>query len=102
MRRENPGNVPNIAYMDENGVFNVTRIEMIDLDDYDPYVEEFKLYPPIELMRGCKSRCKFCQVPWLFKAKVQYRSVEKAIDVTKAYIRAGYRRIRFILPIGFA
>lgn len=102
IKREKPGDVPNIAYMDESGEFNVTRIEMISLDDYDPHVEEFKLYPPIELMRGCKFRCKFCQVPWLFKAKVRYRSVEKAIEVSKAYVKAGYKRIRFILPIGFA
>lgn len=102
MRKEKPGNVPNIAYTSDNGDFIVTRIEMINLDDHNPYVEEFKLYPPIELMRGCKFRCKFCQVPWLFKAKVRYRSIEKALEISRAYTRAGYKRIRFILPIGFA
>ncbi|MCE4621887.1 MAG: TIGR04013 family B12-binding domain/radical SAM domain-containing protein [Desulfurococcales archaeon] len=102
MRKEKPGNVPNVAYTSDNGDFIVTRIEMINLDDYDPYVEEFNLYPPIELMRGCKFRCKFCQVPWLFKAKVRYRSIEKALEISRAYTRAGYKRIRFILPIGFA
>lgn len=102
LKREEPANVPNIAYRGYDGSFHVTRTELIDLDDYDPYVAEYGIYPPIELMRGCKYRCKFCQVPWLFKARVRYRSVSKAVEIARAYVRAGYRRIRFILPIGFA
>ena len=94
--------VPNIAYSPEPGVFRVTRIEHVDLDEYKPYSSELQLYPPIEIMRGCPYQCRFCQVPWLFKGRVRYRSVESVGEAVEAYVAAGRRRIRFIAPIGFA
>lgn len=100
-RGDGPGEAPNVAYR-EGDKFRVSRIEHINLDDYDPYVESFNLYPPIELMRGCWYRCKFCQVPWLYKARVRYRSLENALRISREYVRAGYTRVRFILPIGFS
>jgi B12-binding domain/radical SAM domain protein len=94
--------VPNIAYSPERGSFRVTRIEHVNLDEYKPYHEGLALYPPIEIMRGCPYRCRFCQVPWLFKARVRFRGLDAVLDAVKAYVAAGRRRIRFIAPIGFA
>ncbi|KSW12101.1 B12-binding domain/radical SAM domain-containing protein [Pyrodictium occultum] len=94
--------VPNIAYMEGGGVFRVTRIELVDLDDYRPYSSRYQLYPPLEIMRGCPYSCRFCQVPWLFKSRVRFRSPGRAVEAARAYIEAGRRRIRFIAPIGFA
>ncbi len=94
--------VPNIAYSPEPGVFRVTRIEHVDLDDYEPFHAGLSLYPPIEIMRGCPYRCRFCQVPWLFKARVRFRSPGRVAEAARAYVSAGRRRIRFIAPIGFA
>jgi B12-binding domain/radical SAM domain protein len=94
--------VPNIAYQPEPGVFRVTRIELVDLDSYKPFSTAFKLYPPIEIMRGCFYSCRFCQVPWLFKSRVRYRSPDSVAEAARAYVAAGRRRIRFVAPIGFA
>ncbi len=94
--------VPNIAYR-EGEKFVVTKIQHIDLDNYKGYTESFHLYPPIEIMRGCPYRCKFCQVPWLFKKKVRYRSLESVSRIVEHYVyKGGKRRIRFTAPIGFA
>ncbi|MEB3779162.1 MAG: TIGR04013 family B12-binding domain/radical SAM domain-containing protein [Desulfurococcales archaeon] len=93
--------VPNIAYR-EGDRYRTTRIELVDLDDYKPYSRLYSLYPPIEIMRGCQYRCTFCQVPWMFKSRVRFRSVESVGDSVKDYVRVGKRDIRFIAPIGFA
>ena len=93
--------VPNIAYR-ENGRFRVTRNVLVDLDSYKPHYPRLALYPPIEIMRGCPYKCRFCQVPWLFKATVRYRSIEAVAEAVRDYVAAGKRRIRFIAPVGFA
>ena len=94
--------VPNIAFSPEPGSFRVNRIEPVNLDEYPPYHRELGLYPPIEIMRGCPYRCRFCQVPWLFKARVRFRGLDAVEEAAKAYVAAGRRRIRFVAPIGFA
>ncbi len=93
--------VPNIA-LREGERFRVTKTVLVDLDDYDPHYPSLGLYPPIEIMRGCFYKCRFCQVPWLFKARVRYRSVERVAEAARDYVAAGKKRIRFIAPVGFA
>ncbi len=94
--------VPNIAYREDNGKFHVTKIRIIDLDNYPGYSKLAKIFPPIEIMRGCPYKCRFCQVPWLYKATVRYRSIEQVGEIVEEYIRNRKRRIRFVAPIGFA
>ena len=94
--------IPNVATFDGSR-FKVSRIVHVDLDEYPAYTRRYPLYPPIEIMRGCHYTCKFCQVPWLFKRRVRYRSVERVLEAVEHYVRAGgKRRIRFTAPIGFA
>ena len=95
------GEVPNIAYMDD-GRPRVNRQVLVDLDDYEPYSIEHGLFPPIEIMRGCTHRCKFCQVPWLFKSNVRFRTPDNVVQAAKVYVEHGKRHIRFIAPVGFA
>ncbi len=93
--------VPNIAYLEDDR-FKTTRISLADLDEYKPYHEGLGLYPPIEIMRGCMYRCRFCQVPWQFKSNVRYRSPARVHEAARAYVAQGRRDIRFIAPVGFA
>ncbi len=93
--------VPNIAFRDEDR-FVVTKFEYADLDYYPPHSKTASLYPPIEIMRGCNYKCAFCQVPWLFKARVRFRKPETVLAAVKDYIKAGKTRIRFVAPVGFA
>jgi B12-binding domain/radical SAM domain protein len=93
--------VPNVAFR-EDGRFRITRIELVDLDMYQPHAPSYSLYPPIEIMRGCPYRCKFCQVPWLFKSRVRFRSVDRVAEAARDYVMAGRKTVRFVAPIGFA
>ena len=93
--------VPNIAFM-ESGRPRVTRIKLASLDDYKPYSRRLRLTPPIEIMRGCSYRCKFCQVPYLFKQNVRYRSPERVFEAVDYYVSLGRKHIRFVAPVGLA
>ncbi len=93
--------VPNIAHM-SNGRPRVNRQVLVDLDDYEPYSVEHGLFPPIEIMRGCTHRCKFCQVPWLFKSNVRFRSPGNVVEAARVYVANSKRHVRFIAPVGFA
>ena len=95
------GEVPNIAYM-ADGRPRVNRQVLVDLDDYEPYSIEHGLFPPIEIMRGCTHRCKFCQVPWLFKSSVRFRTPDNVVKAARVYVDHGRRHIRFVAPVGFA
>ncbi len=92
--------VPNIGFMDGDTP-RITRIRLLeDIGLYDAHYEPLEMYPPIEIMRGCFYYCKFCQVPYMFKAKPRYRSLESILRSVRAWIRAGRRSIRFVAPIG--
>ena len=93
--------VPNVAYVD-GGRFRTGRVELVDLDEYKPHYPPKELYPPIEIMRGCGFKCRFCQVPWEFKSSVRYRSPRAVEEAVRDYVASGRRSIRFVAPIGFA
>jgi B12-binding domain/radical SAM domain protein len=60
----------------------------INLDAYCPYSESknFSLHPPIELMRGCSFRCRFCQVPYTY-GNPRFRSTESITKIVEHYIQ---------------
>ena len=76
----------------------------INLNEYNPYSDDknFPLHPPIELMRGCSFRCRFCQVPYTY-GNPRFRSVENITKIVEHYVQ--YFKplktsvdIRFIAP----
>ncbi|MHC1601101.1 MAG: methyl-coenzyme M reductase glutamine C-methyltransferase [Candidatus Nezhaarchaeales archaeon] len=47
----------------------------------------------IEVLRGCKGSCTFCQVPRLFGKKIRSRPLDKVIEEVKLFRRKGAYRI---------
>ncbi len=100
-----PHNIPGIAFLDEQKNLVITpKRAKIDLDKYCPYSAEaeFPLHPPIEIMRGCAFRCRFCQVPYLY-GNPRYRSISTIIKIVEHYYRYFHPLkeevdIRFIAP----
>lgn len=99
------------------GEGEITLKTMIDLSDNGvckgvfqgevvANLDEFKVFPrkmislgPIEIIRGCPSRCAYCQTPSLFPHKLRMRSPEMVSEEIKfALTRKGYADARFIAP----
>ncbi|MHA2345326.1 MAG: TIGR04013 family B12-binding domain/radical SAM domain-containing protein, partial [Candidatus Hodarchaeales archaeon] len=100
-----PHSVPGIAFLDEqNNVVTLSKRKYIDLNDFCPYSIDgsFPLHPPIEIMRGCAFRCRFCQVPYLY-GNPRYRSIDNIIKIVDHYYQYFHPLkkevdIRFIAP----
>jgi B12-binding domain/radical SAM domain protein len=104
-QKESTHNILGIAYQNSLGEFIRTPSrERIDLNDYCPYSDdtEFPLHPPIELMRGCAFRCRFCQVPYIY-GNPRFRSINAIVKIVEHYIDhfkplKKHTDIRFIAP----
>lgn len=86
-RREAVQDIPGISY--RNGTGDTRRTKMpdrVNLDDYPCYSDNanFPLHPPIELMRGCAFRCKFCQVPYMY-GNPRFRSIQNVVKIVRHY-----------------
>lgn len=91
--------VAGLGSLDEAGRFVRTRApERHDLDVYPSFAVDWGRFGPIEITRGCIYSCRFCQTPYLFKARFRHRS----IDDIRAHVRElrtrGMRYVRFLTP----
>ncbi len=97
--------IPGIGYLDsKKNLVRTPKRSRIDLNQYCPFSarEPFPLHPPIEIMRGCAFRCRFCQVPYMY-GNPKFRSIDailKIIDHYYHYFRPLKKQvdIRFIAP----
>ncbi len=85
------------AYLDGGRVIVRKRRRYVDLDKYPPYPSWRGWFCPIEIMRGCRSACYFCQVTYVFGAP-RYRSPETVLRLVEEMLRKGLRDARFIAP----
>lgn len=79
--------ISGIAYKNFKGkIVRTPSRERIDLNEFCPYSDDqrFPLHPPIELMRGCVFRCRFCQVPYVY-GNPRFRSIETVVSIVKHY-----------------
>lgn len=91
-----------ISFLDENQLIHCPKNEDIILDDYPPFAPQHELYSAIEITRGCKYRCKYCQTPNLFGRDVRYRSPENVIKWGKFLLTKRENwDFRFITPNAF-
>ncbi len=104
LRNKNPiTNLKGISFLDkEKNIQIQPRNEPIDLNDYPPFAPEKGLYSAIEITRGCKFGCTYCQVPSLFGKSVRYRSPENIIKWGKFLLsKRDIWDFRFISPNAF-
>lgn len=92
---------PGIGFLEDNSLRLTKRPDPIVLDDYPFLSPKRKLYPPLEISRGCSFGCTFCQVPKLFKHRTRHRSPEIILDVIKWMGTQKLNDIRFITPNSF-
>lgn len=94
----NPLGTKGIAYLDADRYLSNGWGERIDLNDYPPYAPKHRRFNPIEITRGCIYACKFCQTPFMFKARFRHRSVENICHYVQVMKDHGLTDVRFISP----
>jgi B12-binding domain/radical SAM domain protein len=90
--------VRGIAYLENGELKRNSKGETIDLNDYPPCASRFRKFGPIEITRGCIYACKFCQTPFVNKARFRHRSIENIAHYTRIMAANGLRDYRFLTP----
>jgi len=88
-----------LSHAAHGGIASAGRAESVaELDTFAPFVPARRLFGPIEITRGCIYACKFCQTPFLAKARFRHRSPANIAHWAGEIARAGLRDVRFVSP----
>ncbi len=97
------GAVAGLAWIGGDGALvRSAPAERHELDRYPSFAPERGRFGPIELTRGCIYSCRFCQTPYLFKARFRHRSIPSVTDHVDHLAARGLRYVRFITPTGLS
>jgi B12-binding domain/radical SAM domain protein len=95
---EDPRAVAGLAWIEDGRVATSGRARPVDLDAAPACATRPARWNPIEITRGCAWACRFCQTPFLFRARLRHRS----IPVVRRWVRfladGGARDVRFLTP----
>lgn len=95
---ENCFHINGIAYLSDGRFVSNGSGERIELNDYPPFAPRHRRLNPIEITRGCIYACRFCQTPFMFKARFRHRAVENICHWVQVMKNRGLTDIRFITP----
>ena len=90
--------IQGVAYRDQNRIVINGKGFIRDLNEYPPFSIKYGLFNPIEITRGCPYACKYCQVSYMFGAKLRHRNVDDIVSYCNVLLKRGFRDIRFITP----
>ncbi len=94
--------VRGIAYLENGELRKNGKGETINLNNYPPCASRFHKFGPIEITRGCIYACKFCQTPFVNKARFRHRSIENITHYARIMAANGLRDYRFLTPTSFS
>jgi len=91
--------VPGLAALDDAGALvRSPAAPRHDLDRFPSFASAWGRFGPIEITRGCIYSCRFCQTPYLFKARFRHRSVADVRAHVEELAAHGLRYVRFLSP----
>jgi B12-binding domain/radical SAM domain protein len=93
-----PRRIAGLAWLEAGALRSSGRARPVDLDAVPALCERLDRINPIELTRGCVWGCRFCQTPFLFKARWRHRSVESVRRAVRYMRTSGARDVRFLTP----
>jgi B12-binding domain/radical SAM domain protein len=89
---------PGLGWLEGGALRTSGRAAPVDLDAFPPCAPRAERIGPIEITRGCPWACRFCQTPFLFRARFRHRS----LDVIRRWVRwqvsIDARDLRFLTP----
>jgi len=98
VRGEDPRQTRGFARLVDGRLVPRGRGEGVLLDTYPPFAAKHSKFGAIEITRGCIYACRFCQTPFMSKARFRHRSVENIAHWARVLRESGRRDIRFITP----
>ena len=91
--------VPGLALRDhDGGALRTPRAPQLPLDTFGSFPSGRRHVGPVEITRGCRYTCKFCQTPFMFGGRFRHRSVASVRDHVRKIVAYGLRDVRFITP----
>jgi B12-binding domain/radical SAM domain protein len=93
-----PRAVPGLAWLEEGRLATSGRPSPVALDDVPALFERLGRINPIEISRGCAWACRFCQTPFLFRARWRHRSIDAVRPAVRYLRESGARDVRFLSP----
>ncbi len=98
VRGEDPRLTRGLARLEEGRLVPQGRGEGVLLDTHPPFAPRHHKFGAIEITRGCIYACRFCQTPFMSKARFRHRSVENVAHWARVLREGGKRDVRFITP----
>ncbi len=93
-----PREVPGLSWPAERGIASSGRPEPVCLDDHPGFSRRLGKALALEVTRGCAWACRFCQTPFLHRARFRHRSVPSARAFARMACELGHRDLRFLTP----
>jgi len=93
-----PRRVPGLAWREGGAVAGSGRAAPADLDAVPAFSRRLGKALALEVTRGCVWACRFCQTPFLHRARFRHRSIESVRAFARFAVELGHRDLRFLTP----
>jgi B12-binding domain/radical SAM domain protein len=97
-RGDDPAMVEGIGRLEDGAYRSTGSGQRVALDDYPAFNVPDRKFNAIEITRGCIYACKFCQTPFMFKAKFRHRSIASVREHVRIMRRENLKALRFLTP----
>jgi B12-binding domain/radical SAM domain protein len=87
-----------LLHLEAGRVAGRGRGEPTDLGRFPPLPSRLKFPTLIEIGRGCRWGCAYCQTPAIHGRAERFRNPEAVAEIVAVYERFGMRDFRFLLP----
>lgn len=95
---EEPRALPGLAWLEGGALRTSGRADPVDLDAFPAGAPALGRTGPVEITRGCVWGCRFCQTPFLFRARFRHRGLAAIREALRARRAARAVDVRFVTP----
>ena len=93
-----PRRVPGLTWREGGTLAGSGRAAPVDLDAVPAFSRRLGKALALEVTRGCVWACRFCQTPFLHRARFRHRSIESVRAFARFAVELGHRDLRFLTP----